>query len=250
MKRYWLASGIALTLALGLIPLAPVEKAHSQAAVMCVNCANAGTQLLERATQVQQLASQARSLQTQISQFQNMVMNSKTLSSQTWNNAMQDFQQLNSIMSQSKALGFSAKNIAGQFASQYGTFASYKNQNMSYSGWLNKLAQWSQQNSDNAKYTLQGLGVQASQMQNEQAAIRQIQAMANSSQGQMQALQVANQMAGQNVDQIMKLRELIMMEVQMQGNYLAQQQDKEAAQQAARQKYYQVIKSDWDGQGF
>lgn len=239
MRRFALVS--SLIIGVGIIPsiLQTQEpEAQATAPVYCVNCGTEMTQLLGKLTMAKQLATQAQQLQTQISQYQNMVLNSKLLPTQIWNNAMQDFQQLSSIMHQSQALGYATKDLATQFASQYGTFSSYKTQNMSFSGWMNKLNQWSKQGSDNAKYTLQGLGVQAFQLQKDQAALQKIQALANSSTGQMQALQAGNQMASQNISQLMQLRELIMMQSQMQANYLAQQQDRQAASDAAAQKLF------------
>jgi|GEM_PF-3070962 len=239
MKRFALVSSLIIGVAvIPSILWTQEPEAQATAPVYCVNCGTEMTQFLSKLTLAKQLATQAQQLQTEFDQYQNMLLNSKLLPTQIWNNATQDFQQLSSIMQQSRALGYATKNLATQFASQYGTFSSYKTQNMSFSGWMNKLNQWSKQSSDNAKYTLQGIGVQASQLQNDQAALQKIQALANSSTGQMQALQAANQMAAQSVDQIMKLRELIMMQSQMQANYLAQQQDRQAASDAAAQKLF------------
>ena len=111
---------------------------------------------------------------------------------------------------------------------------------MGSSAWKQKYQQWSAEGSDNALYTLKGLNVQAQQMQNEQAVLGQLQQMAGSASGRMQALQVANMMASQQVDQVFKLRQLVMQQLQMQANYLAIQQDQQAAAQAARENYYQV----------
>jgi P-type conjugative transfer protein TrbJ len=252
MNRSLLTNRAILSLALLISIHGNVQPVHAAAPVFCINCGTESTQLLGKLTMAKQLATQAQQLKTQLNQYQSMVMNSKTLPSQLWNNTMRDFQQLTGIMQQSKALGYSTQNIAGQFASRFGNFNSYTNKNMTAADWNAKYAQWSQQNSDNALYTLQGLGVHANQMVNDQATLRRVQAMATTSQGQMQALQVANQMAGQSVDQIMKLRQLIMIQAQMQANYLAQLQDQEAAKQANRNRLLNSWKSvsTTDGQKF
>jgi P-type conjugative transfer protein TrbJ len=243
--------GIGLSFILGLSAVQwtanPVQAAD---AVVCVNCSSEVTQLLNKATMVKQLATQAQQLQAEISQFQDMVTNSKGVSTQIWGKAMQDFAQLQSLMQRSKALAGSASNLDGQFSSRYGTYGNYLNQKMGTHDWHNKYSQWSQEGSDNALYTLKGLGLQASQMQNEQALMKNLQGMAGSASGRMQALQVANMISAQNVDQVFKLRQLMMMQLQMQANYLAQQQDKAAADLAARQNYFKVHRAVLNGERF
>jgi len=215
----------------------PVQAAD---AVVCINCSNELTQLLNKATLLKQLAQQAEQLQTEMNQYRDMLQNSKGVSTQVWGNALQDFTRLQQIMSQSKALAASASNLDGQFAGKYSTYSAYLNQQMGSRDWKQKYQQWSTDGSDNALYTLKGLNVQAQQMQNEQVVLGQLQQMAGSASGRMQALQVANMMASQQVDQVFKLRQLVMQQLQMQANYLAIQQDQQAAAQAARDNYYQV----------
>jgi P-type conjugative transfer protein TrbJ len=163
---------------------------------------------------------------------------------------MQDFSQLTQLMGRSRSLAFSAGNLDGQFANRYGTYDAYLNKKMGSGDWQNKYAQWSKEGADNALYTLKSLGLQASQLQSDQALQQRLQAMASSAQGRMEALQVANMMAAQNADQLMKLRELMMIQLQMQANFMAQLQDKQAAQEAARQNYFKVYKANQNGERF
>ena len=68
--------------------------------------------------------------------------------------------------------------------------------------------------------------------------MQQLQVMAGTAEGRMQALQIGNMMAGQNVQQLQELRQLMMMQLQMQADYVAMQQDKEAASEATRTNLY------------
>ena len=126
----------------------------------------------------------------------------------------------------------------------------YLTKKMGANDWRNKYTQWSKEGTDNALYTLKGLGMHANQLQQDQALQQRLQAMAGSAQGRMEALQVANMKAAQNAEQLMKLRELMMMQLQMQANFIAQQQDRQAAQEAARHNYFQVYKSNRNGERF
>jgi P-type conjugative transfer protein TrbJ len=249
MKRYWLNAGLALALSIALWGK-HTQPAQSADAVYCTNCGTEWTQLLNKAMMVKQLANQAQQLNTQISAYKDMVTNSNGVSTHLWGKALSDFNQLSQLMGRSRSLAYSAGNLDGQFSNRYSTYDSYLNKKMGANDWQAKYAQWSKEGSDNALYTLKGLGLQASQLQNDQLLQQHLQAMASSAQGRMEALQVANMMAAQNADQLMKLRELMMMQLQMQANFIAQQQDKQAAQEAVRQNYFKVYKSNLNGERF
>lgn len=240
MNRYWINAGLALMLSSALLNL-PSQPAHGLDAVYCTNCGTEWTQLMNKAMQVKQLATQAQQLSTQINQYKDMVTNSQGVPTHLWGRAMSDFNQLTQLMGRSRSLAYSAGDLDGQFANRYGTYDAYLTKKMGANDWRNKYTQWSKEGTDNALYTLKGLGMHANQLQQDQALQQRLQAMAGSAQGRMEALQVANMMAAQNADQLMKLRELMMMQLQMQANFIAQQQDRQAAQDAASKNYFKVI---------
>jgi P-type conjugative transfer protein TrbJ len=249
MNRYWINVGLALLVSSALLGL-PSQTAHGLDAVYCTNCGTEWTQLMNKAMMVKQLANQAQQLSTQINQYKDMLTNSNGVSQHLWGKAMSDFNQLNQLMGRSRSLAYSAGDLDGQFGNRYGTYDAYLNKKMGASDWKNKYAQWSKEGNDNALFTLKGLGLHASQLQNDQLLQQRLQGMASSAQGRMEALQVANMMAAQNADQLMKLRELMMLQLQMQANFIAQQQDRQAAQDAARQNYFKVYKSKLNGERF
>lgn len=247
----WLIS-LSVAVATALLLHGQTQPAQSADAMYCVNCGTEWTQLMNKAMMVKQLANQAQQLKAEIGQYQDMITNSKTVPSQLWGKAMQDFQQLTNVMQRSRALAYSASNLDGQFANRYGSYNSYLSRKMGNNDWQNKYAQWSKEGTDNTLYAMKGLGVQASQLQNDQVLLQRLQSMASSAEGRMQAIQVGNMMAAQNVDQVMKLRQLMMMQLQMQANYLALQQDQAAARQASREKLYKTWKNtpNNDGKGY
>lgn len=249
MKHFWINAGLTLLVSTTLLSL-PSQSAQGLDAVYCTNCGTEWTQLMNKALQVKQLANQAQQLSTQINQYKDMLTNSNGVSQHLWGKAMTDFNQLSQLMGRSRSLAYSAGDLDGQFANRYGTYDAYLTKKMGAQDWKNKYAQWSKEGTDNALYTLKGLGLHASQLQQDQALQQQLQAMAGSAQGRMEALQVANMMAAQNADQLMKLRELMMLQLQLQANFIAQQQDRQAAQEAARHDYFQVYKSNRNGERF
>jgi P-type conjugative transfer protein TrbJ len=236
MNNWWVKTCLFLSATVLIINFPTT--ASATAPVFCVNCGTEATQLLSKLTAAKQLATQAQQLQSQLRMYADMATNSKTVSQSVWGSTVSDFQKLNNLFLQSKALAGNASNLDGQFAQRYGTYTSYIKNKMSGSDWNNKYSQWSSEASDNARYTLKGIGVQASQMQNEQLVMQQLQNLSQSAQGRMQAVQVANMFASQNMEQLMKLRQLLMSQMQMQANYMAQEQDRKAASDAAVQRFY------------
>lgn len=232
MKRFF-----SLILSLLLI-VAAYQKAQAQNAVYCTNCGTENTQLFNKLQMIKQVETSVQQLQTQMSQYQDMLTNSKGFSTQLWGNAMSDIAKLNNLIQQGKALAYSASNLDSQFAKRYGDYRDYQNKKMNTTDWDNKYTQWSRETNDNALYTMKALGLQSAQMQDEDALMQQLQTMSGTALGRMQAIQLGNMMTMQNIRQLQKLRQLVMLQLQMQSDYLAAQQDKEAAQQAARRQFY------------
>ena len=75
------------------------------------------------------------------------------------------------------------------------------------------------------------------QFQNENQVMAQLNAMGNNAQGRMQALQVGAQIANQQVQQMQKLRQLVMSQMNMQANYMAAEAAKDAAKQARAERF-------------
>lgn len=240
MKHCYKGLSLVLLFAVAILSFPTAQTVAAQA-VYCTNCGTEYTQLFNKLQMLKQVETGIQQLQTQINQYQDMMSNSQGLSGQVWGNAFRDIGKLNALIQQSKALAYSASNLDSQFSKRYGDYKTYQSKKMNGSDWDQKYDQWSRETSDNALYTLKAVGMQSSQMQDEDALMQQLQAMSQSAQGRMQAIQVGNMMAAQNINQIQKLRQLMMLQLQMQANYIAAQQDKAAAEQAARKQYYHEV---------
>lgn len=235
MKR-WLASIIFIFTIMAHLPV------QSQQAMYCTNCGTEWTQLANKLMMVKQLAQQASQIQNQIQQYENMVQNTKSVPQHLWGNAMNDFQRINSLLKQSKALAYSAGNLDSQFSQRYQGYQGYATSRLNNKSWQNKYNQWSQESSDNALFALKAANMQNASMQDENALMHNLQAMSHTSQGRMEAMQIANMMAAQNIEQIQKLRQLMMTQLQMQANYYQLQQDKEDAARAEHDFFIRMNK--------
>ena len=202
------------------------------------------TQLLNHAELVSQYIQQAEHLAEALKQTADMLKNSQLLSAQVFGPIMQDINALAVIVQGGQALAYSSGNLDTVFQSRFpgytyspGTYhANYQN--------------WSQTSLDTTRSTLRAAGLQGQQLQNEQSVLASLRGMAESSDGRMQALQVANQIAEQQVEQLMKLRQLMLADLSSKQAYQAAQVQQQAATEAATERFFTFQPQAGDGQTF
>src|SRR5690242_5135897 len=175
------------------------------------------TQILNHGELVAQYIQQGQHLAEALKQTMDMVRNSKPLTAQRFGPIMSDITQLASIVQGGMGLAYSMANLDGQFRSR---FRGYAYNARSY--YLD-YRDWSHTTLDTIRGTLRAVGLQGRQLQSEQEVLSGLRDMAQSSVGRMEALQVANQIAEQQVQQLMKLRELMLADLQSKQTYQAQQ---------------------------
>ena len=141
-------------------------------------------------------------------------------------------------------LAYSMANLDGQFRSR---FRGYAYNARSY--YLD-YRDWSQTTLDTIRGTLRAAGLQSQQLQSEQAVLAGLRGMAQSSVGRMEALQVANQIAEQQVQQLMKLRELMLADLQSKQAFQAAQIQRQAASESASEKFFTFGGRTGDGRGY
>ena len=166
------------------------------------------TQLLNHGQLVLQYIRQRQQLSEQLHQTMDMVRNSQILSSQIFGPIISDMNQLNSIVQGGMALAYSMANLDATFRSRYRGY-SYNSRT-----YFTDYRNWSQTTLDTIRSTLRAAGLQNSQMQNEQAVLSSLRSMAQNADGRMEALQVLNQISEQQVQQLMKLRGLMLADLQ------------------------------------
>lgn len=202
--------------------------------VYCTNCASEVTQLLNLARLVSQLETQGSILTTNTNQFQNMTVNTTPYSSLQWSNGASNIQSVNSVLASSGSLSFASPSLAGAFGQQYGNYNSYLSSPASSSAAAAKYQQWSTNTNASVLSALQAGNLQSSQMTGtEQSTIASLKAQAGSPQGNLQALQTVAQAGLLTVEQLQKLRQLILTDTSLHANAIQTQADMTASQQAA-----------------
>lgn len=183
-------------------------------------------------------------LQQEIRMVLDMTKNSATLPSQVFGPITSDISRLAGIVQGGRALAYSMGNLDAEFRTRYRGWG-YNSRT-----WYVDYRDWSQTSLDTTLGTLRAAGLQGQQLQNEQAVLNQLRTMAESSDGRMRALQVANQIAEQQVQQIMKLRQLMLADLQSKQAFQATQIQRQAATEAASERFFTFGGRSGDGRGY
>ena len=237
MKRTLTAISMALIVSLGgLEPRA--EAAPGLVATEITQLANRLQLLLSYIRQGEQLAGELQMLE-------DMLKHSRVLPYQTFSGVMPAIAQLHSMVETGQALAYSMANIDGQFRSTFPGYASF-----SPNQWYRNYQTWSNRSLDTTLGTLKAAGLQASQMTSEGEVLGQLRVMAETADGRLLALQVSNQIAHEQVDQLMKLRQLMLADLQSKQAYQAMMIQQDATKQAAAERFFTFTGKNGDGVTF
>lgn len=230
---------IVLAVAL-LVPGPPL----AGGATYCTNCSTEWTQILNKVQLLASYIRQGEELQKKIEMVLDMTKNSAVLPALVFGPIAADIAQLATVVQHGRALAYSMANLDGEFRSRFRGFG------YNARAWFTDYRTWSQTSLDTTLGTLRAAGIQGQQLQSEQAVLNQLKVMAATSDGRMKALQVANQIAEQSVQQLMKLRQLMLADLQSKQAFQAAQIQKEAAGEASTEKFFNFGGRTGDGRGY
>jgi P-type conjugative transfer protein TrbJ len=190
------------------------------------------TQISNHAQLVLAYIRQGLQLESEIAMLANMIRNTKNLSPQRFGQIQGDVNALAQIVQGGQALAYSLGNLDQLFRKTYPGYG--RNPTVYYMNYQ----KWSQTTLDTTLGALRAAGLQGQQLQSEQAVINSLESMSQSADGQMQALNVLGQINDQQVQQLMKLRELMMADMSSKQAYQAAIIQQQAANEAAAQWFF------------
>lgn len=183
-------------------------------AMMPVIDAAAITQLVNELEQLQQQTTLIKIELTQLSNGQYQ-----------WSNAQGLINNLAGIINKTNTLSYSAANIDQQFRAAYPGYQAPRNFSQEY-----------QNNTNMSLNTLNGIlqsvGASANDFTNENARLSFLQQQAQSSKGELQAIQASSQIASEEVSQMQLLRQIMAAQTNAQTVYYSTQLQKEASAHA------------------
>ena len=199
------------------------------------------TQLLNHAQLVMQYIRQGQQLANELNMYADMIKNSRTLSAHTFGAIMNDLNALAGIVQGGRALAYSLGNLDQLFRQTYPGYG--YNAGAYYTQYRN----WSQTSLDTTLGTLRAAGLQGQQLQSEQAIVASLRSSLAGTDGRLEAIHALGDISEQQVEQMMKLRELMMADMSSKQAYQATVIQREAAGEAASEKFFTFRPNTPDG---
>jgi P-type conjugative transfer protein TrbJ len=226
--------------AIGILAMAMQSPPRIQAGAFATEV----TQLVNHAQLVMQYIRQGTQLTNELNMYANMVRNSQPLSAQTFGAITNDLSALATIVQGGQALAYSLGNIDQLFRQTYPGYG--YNAGAYYMQYRN----WSQTSLDTTLGTLRAAGLQGQQLQSEQAVLNSLKASLQSAGGRQEALQALGDISEHQVEQMMKLRELMIADMSSKQAYQAAVIQRQAAGEAATERFFNYSPAPADGRGY
>jgi P-type conjugative transfer protein TrbJ len=232
MRRISFASALVLAVLASAVVARP---ARAQLAVTCANCSTSWTQLVQYAKEAQSLATQLQQYQTQLQQYANMITNTVALPQEVWGTVQSDIMRVQSLSNAAALLSGNSGSIITRLQSA----SAYANQAASLGDIAGQFTTWQQTIGNNLNTLGQTLGLQQSEQQNQGTILQALQQHSQSAQGQMQAIQAGNELAGANAAELAQIQATLVSTAQMQATGMSVQADRQASEDAAMLRFAQ-----------
>jgi P-type conjugative transfer protein TrbJ len=242
MQPKWLAKSATAIVLVALMATETVNPVPAYAGVPGV-FATEFTQLLNYIELVGQLEQQALMVENQLAQIANQVKHGLTIPNQLFGTVAADITNLNQIVNTGQSLSYTMGNLDGAFRLRFPGYSSSINYGQSYQT-------WSQTSLDSTLGALNAAGLQNSQFNSDEALLQTLQGQSESAVGRMQAIEVGNQIAENQAEQLMKLRQLMMADMQSKASYQGALVQAEATRQANSDLFFGQTQVTSDGVSF
>jgi P-type conjugative transfer protein TrbJ len=201
------------------------------------------TQILNYLQLIGSLEKQVMMVENQLTQIADMAKHGVTITNQLFGTVASDISNLNQIVKTGQSLSYTMSNLDGTFRLRFPGYSSSTNYGQSYQT-------WSQTSLDSTRGALNAAGLQNSQFSSDQALLKTLQGQSQSAFGRMQAIEVGNQIAENQAEQLMKLRQLMMADMQSKASYQGALVQAEATRQANSDLFFGQTQMTSDGVTF
>lgn len=203
------------------------------------------TQILNHVELVLSYAVQANQLATQIKTLADAIKNSARNPNQLFWNIQGDLNALAGVVQGGRSLAYSLGNLDAQWQQTYPGYRAY-----APTGYYNRYQSWSQTTLDTVAGAMRAAGLQNQQMNGEVSLLTNLESQSQSADGRLLALNVLAQMADQQAQQMQKLRELMLADMQSKASFYSTVIQQQGDRTAASQTFFQYAPAPPDGAGF
>ncbi len=190
---------------------------------------------------------EVESMKNQFLSYKLMLQNIGKLPETQWNEFQKQFIELGKIVDFGESINYSSASYDTKFNQlfkgydQYLADAAGKTTSQNAVDFQTQYKQLATSTRDTVNGSLKALKLRADDLQNDEAVMRQLQTLSTSAVGQKSAIQAANEIALHQTHQLKKLEQTIMTQANMQGEYIAKQNEEKALKKAATDAYTKPI---------
>ena len=242
MQPKWLAKSATAIVLVALMATETVNPVPAYAGVPGI-FATEYTQILNYVELAGQLEKQVLMVENQLNQLLDMAKHGITITDQLFGTVASDITSLRQIVNTGQSLSYTLSNMDGTFRLRFPGYSPSTNYGQSYQT-------WSQTSLDSTLGALNAAGLQNSQFNSDEALLKTLQGQSQSAVGRMQAIEVGNQIAENQAEQLMKLRQLMMADMQSKASYQGALVQAEATKQANSDLFFGQTQVTSDGVSF
>lgn len=213
---------VALWIAASVVSLG----SESRADLPVFDPINYAQNVLTQANTLRTTINQATQIAYQLRQLELELASLRTVPRGVWGQIRSDLARLQQVVQRGQAIGYADQTLSADFSALYPGFANAADYTLAYRRWTKNAL-------SGIQISLEDAGMQDHQLATEDDVLASLQAMSDGANGHMQALQVGNMIAVQQVQQLQKLRQLQMVQIQAEVGFLATQQQIQSSQYAA-----------------
>ncbi|MDD4883059.1 P-type conjugative transfer protein TrbJ [Sulfuricurvum sp.] len=202
--------------------------------------------------QIDQYKAQLNSLTEHLKQTEMMIQNLKILPAAQWSEFTNDARSLANIVQNGQAVSFAAANLDDQFAKIYKGYTNYET--LSAKKLDERTTTFSEQyrniNASNREAVygaLKGLNFQMNALISDDQVVSMLKTQSQSADGQLRAIQAANEIALHQTDTLKKLHYTLMTQASTQAQWIAAQNDKDTAKRALSERRVNTHKTNKTG---
>jgi P-type conjugative transfer protein TrbJ len=230
---------------------APVARAQFGGVVVCANCATEPTAATIKIMHDLEYAKQLLQYAIQVQQLADAIKNTTHGGPAALTNIAGDLSQLANVVQGGQALAYS---LRGQDVVFRATFPGYEQASGLPAGpgsYQSKYSRWAQTSLATTQGILRGVGVQGKLLATEQGVLTVLRALSSSNLlDRNNAINLASQLASEQVGQLQKLRELQLEDMTSKAAYQGYVIQREAASEAATQQFFNYTPEVSDGRTF
>jgi len=196
-----------------------------------IDAANLVQNTLTALKTIESVINEVQMLANQVRQIETMLQNTRNYGQGIWDaQALPRLLRLGQVIDQEQAIAYTMVNADSLFRQRYPGYRPVTDWSSTYDSWTSTTL-------DTLRGILNSAGLQGAEFATEQSRIQALQALSDSAEGRMQALQVGNMMAAEQLQQLVKLRQLVVAQINAQNVYMAAQTSRDAQRAATQSEW-------------